>query len=204
MPVKRLPYASVDALLAREALAEEDPGTRALIAELRHVKKRGEFSRAEFLRMSRWKSPRAAPHYARNTAARIRRVSRAVLATRSESRRIELLTGLRGVSIPVASAILTLIDPKRYGVLDIRVWQLLHALGAVSETRVAAGSIPPTGFASSRASAVSRLVWASPSASWSTRSFTATGDSRSGDSTIAYRSADADRAVVTAENRAPV
>ena len=42
------------------------------------------------------------------------------------------MTGLRGVSIPVASAILTLIDPKRYGVLDIRVWQLLHALDAVS------------------------------------------------------------------------
>jgi hypothetical protein len=132
VPVKRLPYASVDALFAREALSEEDLGTRALIAELRHVKKRGEFSRAEFLRMSRWKSPRAAPHYARNTAARIRRVSRAVLATRSERRRIELLAGLRGVSIPVASAILTLIDPERYGVLDIRVWQLLHALGAVS------------------------------------------------------------------------
>ena len=81
--------------------------------------------------MSRWKSPRAAPHYARNTAAQIRRVSRAVLAARSEARRIALLTSLHGVSVPVASAILTLIDPKRYGVLDIRVWQLLHALGAV-------------------------------------------------------------------------
>ena len=131
MPLPRLPYASVDALFAREALAEEDPGTRALIADLRHVKKRGEFSRGEFLRMSRWKSPRAAPHYARNTAAQIRRVSRAVLAARSEARRIALLTSLHGVSVPVASAILTLIDPKRYGVLDIRVWQLLHALGAV-------------------------------------------------------------------------
>jgi hypothetical protein len=41
------------------------------------------------------------------------------------------LTALHGVSVPVASAILTLIDPRRYGVLDIRVWQLLHALGAV-------------------------------------------------------------------------
>ena len=133
MPVQRLPYASVDALFAREVLAEEDPGTRALIADLRHVKKRGEFSRGEFLRMSRWKSPRAAPHYARNTAAQIRRVSRAVLAARSEARRIALLTSLHGVSVPVASAILTLIDPKRYGVLDIRVWQLLHALGAVDE-----------------------------------------------------------------------
>ena len=32
----------------------------------------------------------------------------------------------------VAAAILTLIDPRRYGVLDIRVWQLLYALGAVA------------------------------------------------------------------------
>jgi hypothetical protein len=32
----------------------------------------------------------------------------------------------------MASAILTLIDPKRYGVIDIRVWQLLHELGSVT------------------------------------------------------------------------
>jgi hypothetical protein len=75
-----VPYASLDALLAREPLAAEDAATRRLIADLRHVRARGEFSRAEFLRMSRWKSPRAAPHYARNSAAAIRRVSRAVLA----------------------------------------------------------------------------------------------------------------------------
>jgi len=131
VPVKRLPYASVEALLASEALAEEDPSTRALIAALRHVRRRREFSRAEFLAMCRWKSPRAAPHYRRNTPGRIRRASRAALAERDERRRIEALTSLSGVSIPVASAILTLVDPRRYGVLDIRVWQLLHALGAV-------------------------------------------------------------------------
>ncbi len=132
MPVKRLPYSSVDELLAREPLAEEDPGTRALIARLRHVRRRGQFSRAEFLAMSRWKSPRASLHYRRNSAALIRRISRGVLASRDEGHRIRLLTSFHGVSIPVASAILTLIDPGRYGVLDIRVWQLLHALGAVA------------------------------------------------------------------------
>src|SRR5262245_2775863 len=131
MPVKTLPYPSIAALLAREPIAEEDSGTRALIAALRHVRRRGEFSRAEFLAMSRWKSPRASLHYRKNSAALIRRVSRAVLATRDEDRRIRLLMSLAGVSVPVASAILTLIDPRRYGVLDIRVWQLLHALGAV-------------------------------------------------------------------------
>jgi len=44
---------------------------------------------------------------------------------------MELLTSLRGVSVPIASAILTLIDPTRYGVLDIRAWQLLFAMNVV-------------------------------------------------------------------------
>ncbi len=32
----------------------------------------------------------------------------------------------------MASAILSLIDPKRYGVIDIRVWQILFELGSVT------------------------------------------------------------------------
>ena len=124
-------YRTITALLRRELVLEEDPGTLELIGRLAHVRTRGEFSRAEFLRMCRWKSPRAMPHYVRNSAARIRRVSRAALASRSERQRMELLTGLRGVSVPIASAILTLIDPARYGVLDIRAWQLLFAMGVV-------------------------------------------------------------------------
>jgi len=131
MPVGRLGYRSLGALLAAEPLVPEYPGTAELVRRLRHVRRAGEFSRAEFLVMCRWKSPRALPLYRRHRAARIHRLSRAVLATRSEERRMELLTALAGVSVPVASAILTLIDPRRYGVLDIRVWQLLWALGAV-------------------------------------------------------------------------
>ncbi len=44
---------------------------------------------------------------------------------------MELLTILDGVNVPMASAILTLIDPTRYGVIDIRVWQLLFAIDSV-------------------------------------------------------------------------
>ncbi len=131
MGLRRPGYRSLEALLRHELARDEDPGTLELIRRLSHVRSRGEFSRAEFLRMCRWKSPRAMPHYTRNSAARIRRVSRATLATRSERRRIDLLTSLRGVSVPIASAILTLIDPRRYGVLDIRAWQLLFVLEAV-------------------------------------------------------------------------
>ena len=33
----------------------------------------------------------------------------------------------------MASAILMLLWPERYGVIDIRVWQLLHRVGAVTK-----------------------------------------------------------------------
>jgi len=46
------------------------------------------------------------------------------------------------VSVPTASAILTLIDPRRYGVLDIRAWQLLFGLGAVERKPAGRGFAP--------------------------------------------------------------
>ena len=128
MPPRRLRYATLEALLRHELVRREDPATAALIRDLAGVRVRGGFTRAEFLRMCRWKSPRAQRLWRANSPARVRAVSRAVLATRSERRRMELLTSLRGVGVPIASAILTLIDPRRYGVLDIRCWQLLFAI----------------------------------------------------------------------------
>ena len=124
-------YRRLAELLRRELVSAEDAATAALVRELRHVKRARQFSRAELIKMCRWKSPRATHHYERNTAAAVRRASREALRTRSERRRLEVLTGLAGVSVPTASAILTLIDPRRYGVIDIRAWQLLYRVGAV-------------------------------------------------------------------------
>jgi hypothetical protein len=42
------------------------------------------------------------------------------------------LIALPGVSVATASAILTLIDPRRYGVLDIRCWQILFSIRSVA------------------------------------------------------------------------
>jgi len=39
---------------------------------------------------------------------------------------MEALLVLQGVSVPSGSAVLTMLDPERYGVIDIRAWQLLH------------------------------------------------------------------------------
>jgi hypothetical protein len=116
----------------RLCLAEEEPETARLIGTLGHVRRRGAFDRAEFLAMCRWKSPRSSRLCAANSAARVRRAAREALSARSERRRMELLLGLRGVGVPTASAILTLVDPRRYGVLDIRAWQLLHQTGWVA------------------------------------------------------------------------
>ena len=121
------------ALLKRELSTGEAEPTAALLRELQHVKRAKQFSRSEFIKMCRWKSSRAIQHYRRNTTAAIRRTSREVLRTRNERRRMELLTRLQGVSVPTASAILTLIDPERYGVIDIRAWQLLFQIGAVEK-----------------------------------------------------------------------
>ena len=128
MPLQRLSRRALAARLADLPVHAEDTATAALIARLGAVRRRRAFSRAELLLMASWKSARARPHYLRNSPALVRAVSRAALAARSERQRMAHLTRLAGVSIPVASAILTLIDPRRYGVLDIRVWQLLHAL----------------------------------------------------------------------------
>jgi hypothetical protein len=135
VPLRRLRYPSLEALLAGELVLAEDPATAALIRDLSGVRRRGGFTRPEFIRMCRWKSPRARRLWEANSPARIRAVSRAVLATRDERRRMELLTALSGVGVPMASAILTLIDPWRYGVLDIRAWQCLFAVRSVGANR---------------------------------------------------------------------
>jgi hypothetical protein len=129
--MRRPPYRTLAGLLARELDTAEEPGTRALIRGVRIARRRGRLGRAEFLAMCRWKSPRAMRQYARNSAAAVRGALARTLRARSERVRVEALTALRGVSVPVASAILTLLDPRRYGVLDIRVWQLLYAMKAV-------------------------------------------------------------------------
>jgi len=48
------------------------------------------------------------------------RPSQLALAARTERSAISVLRGLAGVDVPVASAIMTAIDPKRYTILDFR------------------------------------------------------------------------------------
>lgn len=132
MALRKLPYSSVKPIV-RRYLTDEGESTADLIAELRPARKRGYLTPSELEKVCRWKSPRALAYIRRNSPARVRGATRRALATKSEKKRLEALRELNGVSVPMASSILTLLDPKRYGVIDIRVWQLLHAVGTVTQ-----------------------------------------------------------------------
>ena len=125
-------YHDLASLLKHEPIAEEDPATAKIIRRLRHARIDKELSRGEFLDICYWKSPRSIRHCERNSARFVEQVTHDAFSSRFEIGKIGILTALEGVSIPMASAILTLTNPGRYGVIDIRVWQLLHSLGAVT------------------------------------------------------------------------
>jgi hypothetical protein len=129
----KLPYKQLRILLKDHLVLREDPETAKLIRELKQARRRGYLTPAELERICRWKSARAIHHIKKNSAARVRTATWRALATQDEGRCLEALMSLDGVSLPMASAVLTLLNPRRYGVIDIRVWQLLYGIGAVTK-----------------------------------------------------------------------
>src|SRR5258705_13949638 len=132
MRIKKVPYATLEPLIRRHLSTTEDESTSALIRRLEPARDLGHLTRAELLAVCNWKSPRAIRHVRANNSEQVRRATKRALDTRSERGRLEALLSLKGVSVPMASAILTLLYPRRYGVIDIRVWQLLHKIGTVT------------------------------------------------------------------------
>lgn len=125
-------YSSLKELIEKELTDLEDEKTAHLIRRLKAVKRRGYLTKNEFLEIGMWKSARPKNSYLKNSDKEVVEITKKILSTKYEKRRITLLATLRGVSIPTASAILTLIDPQNYGVIDIRVWQLLYLYGVVN------------------------------------------------------------------------
>lgn len=132
MALKKLPYKRLQRLIGTHLSTGEDPSTQKVIDDLSASKKRGYFTKPDLVKVCRWKSPRAIHHIQRNRAGAIRKMTALAFATRSEQKKLSLLMSLHGVGVPMASSILMLTNPTRYGVLDIRVWQLLYETGTVS------------------------------------------------------------------------
>jgi hypothetical protein len=131
MPLLPLPNPRLQPLIRTHLSRKEDSETQKLIEELAVVRKRGFLTKPELEKICRWKSARVIKLICSNNEEKIKNITKSTFAARSEQKKLELLRKLRGVSVPMASAILTLTNPKRYGVVDIRVWQLLYKLRVV-------------------------------------------------------------------------
>ena len=86
----------------------------------------GDHSRETLKVIVRWKSARKIAFIDDNTDADIAKALRFVCDTRTtEKSAIETLDRLHGVGVPMASAILTTIDPEKYTVIDVRALESL-------------------------------------------------------------------------------
>lgn len=103
---------------------------------------RGFLLKKEFVSIGRWKAHRQINNYEANSEETVRRITSQVLKEESETKRIRLLTkgALRGVKIPVASAILTIVYPDKYCIIDYRAWRAMRWLQKGSKNQLAFNS----------------------------------------------------------------
>ena len=134
MGLKKLPYKDLNSLIKNHITNEESIETIQLVKELSSAKKRGYLTRQELKNICKWKSPRTIRLIEKNSYGIVKSKTQKAFKTKSERTKIEYLTSLQGVSIPMASAILMLVNPQRYGVIDIRVWQVLYQMKSVTHT----------------------------------------------------------------------
>jgi hypothetical protein len=78
----------------------------------------GDYSLENLQPIVAWKASRALGHVGRNTAEELEEALSLVVKGVSDRASIAILTGLNGVRTPMASAILTAIDPERFTVID--------------------------------------------------------------------------------------
>lgn len=131
MPLKKLPYKTLDSLIADNLSKVEWEQTVKVINEIKPARQRGWLTKEELVIICRWKSPRVIHHINSNHPNTIKSLSQKAFSSSSEEVKITELVKLRGVSLPMASSILMLTNPKRYGVIDIRVWEILFETGTV-------------------------------------------------------------------------
>lgn len=116
----------------------EDDETRRLMARLaarKAVRPRYYLTRGELLEIAEWKLAgqfgRVARHYVRLAPSTVKSVTARAFAIRlgdvdeETVARARLLVSLPGVGAAVASAALTLVEPERYAVIDVRAWRRL-------------------------------------------------------------------------------
>lgn len=123
------------AQVARKIRQEPDLQFQRLSGIGSQATARGYFTKAEFLEICRWKSARRIALCQSNSDQDVAKYTAQAIAATDDSERIRALLKLTGVAVPTASALLAAYAPDLFGVIDVRGWQFLHSVGAVSRNR---------------------------------------------------------------------
>ena len=95
------------------------------------LRKRGFLFKEEFISICEWKSLRPRPRYTSNSEEEVKERTKIAIASYPNiEEQIQELTLLKGVGIPMASAILTVIFPEDYCVVDYHACKALAWLAA--------------------------------------------------------------------------
>lgn len=114
----------------------EDIKTIELFKELNFINQQDYLTKEQLLKILRWKSPRPLNYYLTNSEEEIKEITKLAFLIENDKLKIHILSALKGVNYPSASAILMFYNPKIYPVLDIRVWRQLYRTGLVDTNPV--------------------------------------------------------------------
>ena len=91
------------------------------------IRARGYTRRPELYEIARWKSPRRANLVNENPDLVVHEVTEVAITLMdcTPGYAVNVLTVLKGIGIPTASAVLAVVDPKNFGIIDIRAWRTL-------------------------------------------------------------------------------
>ena len=91
------------------------------------IRKRGFMKFDEFYKIGMWKSFRPKQKYLKNQNM-IEEITKEAFREKDERKKVEKICSLKGVGVPTASAILTIVFPDKYAIIDIRCIEMLERL----------------------------------------------------------------------------
>jgi len=97
--------------------------------------KKGYLTKNELYQLAHLNSTRSSYHVKKNPEGRVEKVTEVAYNIDDEFCELTLYTGLTGIGIPTATAILTCLDDEKHCVIDTRVWATLWRLGYFDEEK---------------------------------------------------------------------
>jgi hypothetical protein len=88
---------------------------------------RGHYEPNEFTKVAGWKTPRSRPSIVANPYSDVRQIT-AIAFTAPEPVQHRVLTLLKGVGVPTATALLAVVFPDRHTIIDVRSTESLDRL----------------------------------------------------------------------------